>query len=899
MTKEYDILFGQIAVAMDFLTEDDVQRVADAQEKYKINEPIGELLVKEGLLSTKQLKELLEVQIDKLKEVDPGSHEKKEDFIFGKLILRNDLATEKDVNEALREQAKRAYQGQFQRLGSILVEMGVISNVDVQKILSLQRKTILVCRSCLTQYNIANYKPGKKVRCSKCKNVLTIPEHVNSVDVTASIKSLSDVKKPDSSFGGTEAGEEEDGASPVGKILGGSRIETRIGRGGMGAVYLARHERLNQYRAIKILPIELASNKIYIARFFKEAQAVAALQHPNIIQVFDAGEAEGFCYFAMEYVKGKNLNEIMEENGRAYTWRETVDIIIQVLDSFEAAHGKNIVHRDIKPDNIMISETGVAKVADFGLAKDVSEATGLTKTGQIMGTPQYMSPEQCRGEEVDQSTDIYSLGATMYTMLAGRPMFTGATPIAIIHKHVYEAPEPLAKITSGVPRDLVKIIEKMIAKSIDERYNNALEVKQDLEEMLERLASSSGAETIMQGGVQGPAHATGKSKKPVVIALAAIVVVAVVAVLLFTGGKEEENGSTSIAAKSAGAAAGGASSGKTSSAVETASSTGSAAAKPKPDDEEKQLLEKEKNRAALFNKLIQGLEESLSKSDYSNNIKVPGQLNTLARFDAEKDLLEEKKKAVEAHNREVDRRVAESEFEKKLAAAKEKRDWPEIRRLLADRSELKANQKKLLRRAELEEMVEVECSGKKILVGKYEVTNLQYRDFIESDGYKKKEYWSDAGWDWKKENKITKPAFWDDENFNAAEQPVVGVAYYEAEAYAKWAGGHLPSEKEWRTAYGTSQYPWGSRPSEGYAYTRENQTGKTVEIERYKNDKTDCGCMGMAGNVMEWCVSAKGLPVCCGGSWKTWVDEISPDEILHQPVATRESDLGFRMVKEK
>ncbi len=265
------------------------------------------------------------------------------------------------------------------------------------------------------------------------------------------------------------------GASLAGCTIDKYRLTKKLGQGGMGEVFLAEHVSLGAPRAVKILPRALASNNIYLARFFKEARTVAALNHPNIVQVFDAGEADGVYFFVMEYVEGDNFGDIIRREGPLH-WRDAVEVARQVIEAFRAAHGMGVIHRDIKPENIMRTRGGMVKVADFGLAKNAEENTAVTRTGQVMGTPAYMSPEQCQGRSVDIRTDIYSLGATLYAILAGRPVFTGHTPMAVLHKHIYEDPEPLEIFALQVPPALAAVIHKMLAKDPAARYGDSGEI---------------------------------------------------------------------------------------------------------------------------------------------------------------------------------------------------------------------------------------------------------------------------------------------------------------------------------------------------------------------------------------------------------------------------------------
>lgn len=259
----------------------------------------------------------------------------------------------------------------------------------------------------------------------------------------------------------------------IGRTVAGCLIEEELGRGGMGVVYLGTHVQLQQKRAIKILPPDFAGNAVYLERFFKEARTVASMKHPNIVQVHDAGEQDGHFYFVMEYVEGTNLSAEIRKKQR-YHWKETVPVIRQVLLAFQAAHARGVIHRDIKPDNILLDKSGNAMVADFGLVKNLGEESGnLTGTGQVMGTPYYMSPEQCMGKPADQRTDIYSLGATVYTMLTGGTMFRAETPLAMLRMQIDVEPNPISELVPDVPLPLVKYVHKMLAKDPDERFGDA------------------------------------------------------------------------------------------------------------------------------------------------------------------------------------------------------------------------------------------------------------------------------------------------------------------------------------------------------------------------------------------------------------------------------------------
>lgn len=261
----------------------------------------------------------------------------------------------------------------------------------------------------------------------------------------------------------------------------GYKLLKRLGRGSMGQVFLARQLNLDRMVAIKILARFLSENQAFVRRFMKEARVIGKLNHPNIVQGFDAGEAKGTYYFAMEYCSGPTLLSLLQRGG-ALDQDRAINITHQVGRALNHANTQGLVHRDVKPDNIMIVQGGVAKLCDLGLAKDVSRGSGSTEKGATLGTPNYISPEQARGEAaVDIRSDLYSLGATLYHMLTGVPPFAGPNPTVIMVKHLNEPPVPLKARNPDVDPELSRICLKMLAKNPDDRYQEPAELIVDLE----------------------------------------------------------------------------------------------------------------------------------------------------------------------------------------------------------------------------------------------------------------------------------------------------------------------------------------------------------------------------------------------------------------------------------
>ena len=265
----------------------------------------------------------------------------------------------------------------------------------------------------------------------------------------------------------------------VGKVIGNRyEILEKIGEGGMATVYKARCNILKRYVAVKVLRDEFTTDEEFIKRFNTEAQAAASLTHPNIVSIYDVGHEDNIYYIVMELVQGKTLKEIINEDG-VLPWKWSVNIAIQVASALETAHRNNIVHRDIKPHNIIITEDGIAKVTDFGIAKAVSNST-ITAFGTTIGSVHYFSPEHARGGYTDAKSDIYSLGVVMYEMLTGRVPFDADTPVSIALKHMQEKPIEPIKLNPSIPFAVNKIIMKAMEKEISLRYQSATEMLKDL-----------------------------------------------------------------------------------------------------------------------------------------------------------------------------------------------------------------------------------------------------------------------------------------------------------------------------------------------------------------------------------------------------------------------------------
>ena len=280
-------------------------------------------------------------------------------------------------------------------------------------------------------------------------------------------------------------------------------IEAALGQGGMAKVFRGTDRVLGRTVAVKVLSPQFADDQQFVARFRREARAAAALNHPNIVGVFDTGSHQDVHYIVMEYVEGKTLRDVVRAEGPLLPDR-AVEIAQSVARALSAAHGAGLVHRDIKPGNIMLTSKGEVKVMDFGIARTSSGDT-LTQTAAVLGTASYLSPEQAQGQQVDSRSDIYSVGCVMYEMVASRPPFTGDSPVAIAYRHVRDDPVPPSQLNPDVPPELEAVILKCMAKNPANRYQSAGELIEDLDRVASGLPTL--ATPLLGEGTQVLTHA--------------------------------------------------------------------------------------------------------------------------------------------------------------------------------------------------------------------------------------------------------------------------------------------------------------------------------------------------------------------------------------------------------
>lgn len=499
----------------DLITEEKLQECIDERNQQDPPPPLAAVILQKGYLGDKQLEELLYV-LSKQRRAEG----KDEEFSLGESAIRRGLTTNEEILSALEVQEREKEEGNSRRLGEVLVRRGTLTISQVRDLLEDQGKRILKCDECNKQYNVHDYSPERKYTCLDCGGRLTDsgPILALGVEGTASdrgavLQSLDDIF--------------------IGKHVGPCEITDKIGEGGMGAVYRARHIALNKTVAVKIMS-PAVMGETHKQRFLREARTAASLEHPNVVIVHDTGEEQGFPYIVMQYVEGMSLGDILHRRGKLPV-KQTLRIMIASANALNAAHEMHLIHRDIKPDNIMVTTKGEVKVTDFGLAKSVhKQDMSITSTGTLMGTPVYMSPEQFEAKLVDSRSDIYSLGVTFYRTLSGNAPFSGDTVLDLWKAHASSPPPPFDK---DVPEEVSRIVYKMLEKNPDDRYQTAAELIADMREVYQELGGEEEDDyLLLVDTAVGSGQGAGRGKLAKVAVIAAVVIAAAL-ILFFAFGR--------------------------------------------------------------------------------------------------------------------------------------------------------------------------------------------------------------------------------------------------------------------------------------------------------------------------------------------------------------------------
>jgi tetratricopeptide (TPR) repeat protein/tRNA A-37 threonylcarbamoyl transferase component Bud32 len=478
MTSAAELQLARLAVERGLLTAEQLE-AALAELKTSPGLSLPAVLVRRGPLKAQDVDAL---QDELKRRAAPGaeiSDPKLEDALLGRLLIRQGLLKEAQLYDCLREAAD-AGAGAPMRLGEILVRKGYLGGEAAAK--PAPRKSGLVCRACGAHFTASAVEAGKTLACKQCGAPLEREAPTGLGETTETLK----VDMPEDALKASK--------DPARHFAGGKYyLVEEVGRGGMGVVWKAWQKDLKRYVAVKIL-IGTLWTDVEIKRFYREAQMAASLSHPNIASIYEVGTHDGKHFISMEFVEGDSLARIMTPSSRAGTQRavkhlpprRAIEILREVALAVDYAHSKGIIHRDLKPHNIW-APRGDARiyVMDFGLAKPIRSGDSITVSDAIVGTPQYMSPEQARGETVDRRTDIWSLGAVLYHVLTGRPPFEGRSPAETMMSVLADDPDPMRKLNPRIHADVETICLKALDKDRDRRYDSARSFADDLGRYLE------------------------------------------------------------------------------------------------------------------------------------------------------------------------------------------------------------------------------------------------------------------------------------------------------------------------------------------------------------------------------------------------------------------------------
>lgn len=484
MTTHSDFLIGRIALERGLLSVDQLAECLNDQ-KAASGGSLGTIMLRKGLIKQRDLDVLLEEQKRRLADALDLSDPKLEDALLGRLLIKQGLVKEAQLYECLRASAELGEKGEkAPRLGELLVRKGYLTTDAVDRVLPSVKKDRYHCPRCGTHFSSLGGDDGRFPICKQCGAILERRERTGKMGETT------ETMRVDLPEDAAKAAKDPSRHFAGGKYL----LVQEVGHGGMGVVWKAWQTDLKRYVAVKVL-LGTMWTDVELKRFYREAQLAASLSHPNIASIYELGAHEGKHYMVMEFVEGDSLARllapVMNKSGtqraiKPLTPRRAIQILRDAALAVDYAHSKKIIHRDLKPHNIMVQKAdGRVFVMDFGLAKPIRKEDSITLSDAIVGTPQYMSPEQARGDAVDRRTDVFSLGAVLYHVLTGSPPFDGHSPGEIMMSVLADDPAPMLKLNPRIHADVETICLKALDKDRNRRYDSAKSFADDLGRYLE------------------------------------------------------------------------------------------------------------------------------------------------------------------------------------------------------------------------------------------------------------------------------------------------------------------------------------------------------------------------------------------------------------------------------
>ncbi len=479
MPNEEDILLGRIALAGGLITRKQLDECLSQLDERESDSLVA-ILLRNNYLTRNQVESILEIQgRDPGREMPTTPEDTRQMYenssmpLFGKVVLKQNLATKRQVKECLKIQRELEMEGKVYRLGELMVKKGYLDREEVQKILRTQYKKILRCSACGAGFNYPLQVSDEEASCPKCNGKL---EEGEPGEITALGTVYDDL--------------DQDPQTLIGRELGGCVLEERIGRGSMASIYRGTHLQLEKSMAVKILHEKALSDHYTPEEFMDEARMAANLEHENIVRVYNAGIEEGVSFIQMELMEGTSLNQILD-NRNPLKEEEAIDILEQTARGLSHAHQHDVIHRDMKPGNLMVTDDGTIKITDFGLARYQKELESIGEDEPVSGTPYYMSPEQWKRNPLDPRSDIYSLGVTFYRILTGEHPFQSTNLRKLMHEHMEEPPDPPKQRNPELSHEMSSVIEKMIEKQREDRYESVADILRDLDRIRDGLEPKS------------------------------------------------------------------------------------------------------------------------------------------------------------------------------------------------------------------------------------------------------------------------------------------------------------------------------------------------------------------------------------------------------------------------